>query len=54
VLVCSEKKILLVVLREKYCWLVAVKRSEQGWHLAILLIENTMYQSQLNSNIMAQ
>jgi hypothetical protein len=36
VLVCSERKVLLAgcwcwfVLREKYCWLVADKPSEQG------------------------
>jgi hypothetical protein len=36
VLVCSERKILLLVadgwfgLREKYCWLVADKPNEQG------------------------
>jgi hypothetical protein len=38
VLICSERKVLLVgcwwlgwfVMREKYCWLVADKPSEQG------------------------
>jgi hypothetical protein len=36
VLICSERKVLLagcwwlIVLREKYCWLVADKPNEQG------------------------
>jgi hypothetical protein len=43
VLVCSERKVLLAVggwfvLREKYCWLVADKPSEQAeWLLLTVL-----------------
>jgi hypothetical protein len=41
-LVCSERRVLLAgcwfVLREKYCWLVADKPSEQGGPLFAKLI----------------
>jgi hypothetical protein len=43
VLVCSERRVLLAgcwfVVREKYCWLVADKPSEQG----VGLSENALY-----------
>jgi hypothetical protein len=46
VLVCSEIKVPVVVLREKYCWLMADKPNEQGeYFLSQYITSQTMYQA---------